>query len=570
MKHLAKIFLLCAVFVAVPLLAMAQTYNMVIIKADGEKVVIKTEDVQKVEFEELINKTQLEMPTVSYTKVSADAVRVTWYPVTNAEKYGYLFDGQTTPTETTNLSVDLNYLKAGDHTFKVKAMSSDKKFSDSEYATVNFTTEAVATQGVAMKMILEGLSHDRVRVIFTPEEKAQFTVAVVPASAASSDDAILAYVKNLPADQKTTEVFDVQTYVIWHGSGLQTEFTEKTYTGLTPETEYFIVAVSGDDKVYTKKFTTDKLLSQGSKGTIFPRGVSLSGGFVDVDKLGRDAPYCGLDGKYKDTPCYLYKKDAQGVMVDIKNEKGDTPLCWACVASGMLQWWLNDYEVSTGHAFQLAYPLPNTNYYTTPIMDVLMMGVSVHDSGVPAWAFRWFMQGFNKVGSFSLHGNDGDYTLNEKWEYGHGGFGGFKQSDVNPYNREEFTDLYIYDQDRITGFYSKTSADESADKFSEIFLGCLRNGPIYISVDGTHALCVWGAEYEIIDSNGKKRISRLYIAENDPVAGNTRNGLESSKVEFKLRNGAYFPYVNLPSFATGAKWIGPFTNLRSWESVNGK
>lgn len=477
---------------------------------------------------------KLATPEVTLNVTGIGCVEITWTEVAEAAGYGWALDGGNR-TDMTGTELEMIDLVEGEHTFTVCALAAegDEKYTDSDPATVNFTIDPVSPDHGKMRFIIDNYTHDMARIIFVPDQMAVFTTAVIPAASATSDDAVIAAVEALPADKKYTGTYETVTWFPCYPHQ-KTYYTETEYIGLVPETEYAIVAISGDNTVSSRKFRTEAQMTQSQNGSVFPRGVSLSGGFIDVDKLGRKAPYCS------------------------NPDCGDTPLCWACVASSMAQYWLNDYAVSTGHEFQLKHPLPQTDYYATPIMDVLSQGM-YHDACTPGLALRWFFQGFSNP---SAHGSNDHEAFLEGYEYYHGGWGGFDEK------TEEF--ISIYSMHEVSGYstFAGKTKEQAEEVFGDLMLGWLRNGPVYFNIkSGHHALCAWGADF-IVNSNGKKIITKLYITENDPIG--QKNALEGATVDFAKKTGGsvFFPHI---TYASNIKAdVGIYMPIRTWEALNGK
>ena len=245
----------------------------------------------------------------------------------------------------------------------------------------------------------------------------------------------------------------------------------------------------------------------GTTGFVFPPGVDLNSGFVDVDKVGK-----------------LDKYGYQGT---------DEELCWGCSTAGMIQWWLNDYRRTTGSDYPLRIPLPaESKCYSTPVMDVLAQAF-YHDAGNPSYVLQWFFTGMpNAVGSYNINGHP---AFNASYTHVDGNFAGMTKEDYARYVSKQLNSYYLY---------SHLTEKEVKVKASADILGWLREGPLYIDINGgNHALTCWGAKYTI-DINGNPIITQIYFAENDLLPGNLKGALNSSGITWCEGDGPHMTSTN--------------------------
>lgn len=513
-----KSFLYSALFIAVPLLITAKEYRLIIHTSNGKTVEYATKDIEKMEFvEELEPGSKLQAPTLEYERLSNGNYVMTWSAVPQASYYTWNLDGSTV-SSTDDTSYTLRDLSAGTHTFSVKAVAGESSpYFDSEYTRVTFEVPKKAEAGERVRFIIENYTHNWARITFSPGPESDYTVAVIPAADAETDAAVLEAVNNLPADKK------------YHHNTTE----ELQFSDLQPSTTYKVVSVSKTDKVYYREFTTEATPVAGETHTVFPNRVSMTEGYVDVDKVG-------------DTIW-----------------GNDSPLCWACVTANMCQWWIDDYKATEGKDYPIQGDLPTESlYYCTPFMDVISQAY-VHQAGVPESTLRWFFAGVPNPENYGV--NDVcAFNLDNKYVYG--GFMGMT---------DEACDIY-FDEIGATSLYKGMNQAEVKATFADKMIGWLRNGPVYFNISrGNHALLAWGAEYTI-QSDGSKVITKLFVAENDNKAGNVRNGLNEARVEYTDNSGSSnYPYIYMETLNSGGGPaplgdIGYYTAIRSWDAVNGK
>lgn len=510
-KHLYPLLLALSVTVV------AQDYNLIIRTKSGDTITVPTEDIEQMDFEEIVQTGgQLKAPVVSYEQLSDNSFKVSWTEIKGCDGYFWNFDGSTT-CYTDDTSYTFTNLSEGEHTFAVKAVAyAGSDNTDSEFSSVKLYV-AVKADTHSMRFLVGNYTHNSARIKFMPGSAESYKVAMIQTSAATSDADIIGMINNLPSDQ------------VYNISGL---YEERIFDGLTPQSDYVVAAIPSDmpDKVYRRSFTTEAVPASGDKVCIFPPGVSATAGFVDVDKVG-------------------------------ENDYGsDAPLCWACVSANMAQWWLSDYKACTGSDYPLKHPLPEeSRYYTTPVMDVISQAY-YHQAGDVYTTLRWFFAGVEYPESISIN-NICAYNLD--YEYVHGGFMDMTEKQFGDYCEEcDIVDL----------FSGKTAAEMKAI-FADKMLGWLRHGPVYFCISGSHALCAWGAEYTV-QPDGSKLITKLYVAENDLVHANMKNALQEAMVYYSdFGTGkTEYPYITLPTIHDGGSLtsgrIGVFCAIRSWNSVN--
>lgn len=510
---------LYALIASMTLSAGAQSYRLVIHTKSGETLTLATEEIEKMDFEEEDTPPQpggqLSAPKVSYQKVSDNSVKVYWEEVPGAANYFWRFDSNTTSI-TGDTSYTLRNLSEGPHTFTVQAMApKDSEYTDSEPTTITFNISSLNDGSI--RFFIENFTHRSARISFSPGNAESYKVAVIPYSAATSDQAIASMMESLPESQILTI----------------SAKCEKVFEGLSPDTQYVVAAIPSDRPatVFSRRFATEPAPVSGASMSIFPPGVSASAGFVDVDKVGATD----------------YGSDAE--------------LCWACVAAGMTQWWLDDYKASTGATYPLKYPLPDqSKYYSTSVMDVISQAYT-HQAGDVHGTLHWIFSGVQYPESYYMNDNP---LFNLEYENVKGGFLGMTDHEFDSYCEETSG----------TGLLSGKTADEAKALFSDKMIGWLRHGPVYVCISGNHALCAWGADYTV-QPDGSKLVTKLYIAENDLVGANSKNALQDAPVHYTDHtNKTNYPYINLPSIWDGGSEktgsLGVFCSIRSWDSVNGK
>lgn len=264
----------------------------------------------------------------------------------------------------------------------------------------------------------------------------------------------------------------------------------------------------------------------GDTGYIFPPGVDLNGGFIDVDKVGK-----------------LDKFGYTGT---------DEELCWECSTAGMIQWWLNDYKRATGKDYALRIPLLEASKcYSTPVMDILAQAF-YQDAGSPSYVLQWFFTGMpNSVGTYTVNGHP---VFNSAYTHVNGNFVGM--------SKEDFPN-YVSKLQNSYSLYSGLTEAEVKVKASADIIGWLTDGPLYIDINrGNHALTCWGVKYTV-DVKGNPIITRIYYAENDLLPGNIKGGLNESAITWKAGDG---PHMNSTNGLNVE--ISSFIPFKGYSSVN--
>lgn len=507
---------LYTLLLALPLAMVADNYNMLIHKKSGEVITMSVDEVEKIDFEQIVPSGQLSAPVATYEILSETSVKVSWNAVPGAKNYFWRFDsGMTSVTGET--SYTFTNLAPGSHTFSVQARAAEgSDNTDSEFSTITFVLRN-STATADMYIFVQNFGHNSARVLFTPGKAEYYKVAVFPASGATTDAELINLFNNLPAGQIS----------------MIAEKGEKTFTGLQPQTSYVVAAMASDNatKVYRRNFTTEATPTPGATLKMFPPGVSMTSGFVDVDKVG-DTDY-----------------------------GSDRELCWACVAASMMQWWLDQYKASAGTDYPYAIPFPaQSKYYTTSVMDVISQGFT-HQAGSVPFALTWIFAGVEYPESYFC--NDLP-QFNLDYEHVHGGFMGMTENESNLFNESA----------SVVDIFAGFNTAQVKVAFADRMLGWLRYGPVYLALGGNHALCAWGAEYTI-QSNGEKLITKLFVTENDMRSGNAKNAIQEAPVKYTdFSNKTNYPYIMFPTIFDGGTEdsgrIGVYHTLRTWESVMGE
>ncbi len=362
---------------------------------------------------------------------------------------------------------------------------------------------------------------------------------IVPASAGlNSDSELRAYIDNNTGAQKQTVATE---------GDISTAFACKSieFSKLSPATEYIVVSYdkSSPTTLYRNYVTTAAAPAPGTKGSIFPSGVSSTTGFIDVDKV-RNLDKYGYSGS-------------------------DSELCWACTAAGAIQWWLNDYEKTTGSAYKLNMPFDpqESKCYKTPVMDVLVQAFT-HSAGDAFKTFLWFAEGLKKN-----QVNNGIKLLNESYPDWHGGFLGMTHGEAYSYLQSATKASSAYADGRYT--YNQIenlkglSSTDTRKYMSDVLYNSLKVGPLMMVIGGSHAVSCWGADY-IVESDGSINVTHLYIGENDPVDGNVRDGLNHCKMNYD----AGTPWFYMTSVHDGGSSkttvINSFIGLKGYTSADNK
>lgn len=497
--------------IAIPLVLLTQGYILVLTTKSGNKIEYHTEDIDKIEFVGTSTpaENRLSSPQVTVTTEGTN-VSINWNKVDHATSYRQVLDDNA-PVENGYTSTSFMNLSLGSHTFTVTALSSDNNYAASDPTTVTFDIHF--SQEESRQIIsVSSVTSTTITAEFDPVSEPYY-VGIVPRSREYiADDALIASVgssrRELPAGNITrTIVFD----------------------GLDPDTNYIIVAypqASGDPIRYFSRTYID--LTPGSKGTLWAPGVDENSGFIDVDKVGDLGPY-GWE---------LYVDEATLSPGDIPSND-DSGLCWACTASGLIQWWLNDYKNKTGNDYPMRYTgaIPEqSKCYATPIMDVMNdafgwnEGASCHD------AIKWFFAGFY---DHPLLGNPTDprncntvgAPFRPDYEFWKGGFLGMTFEEAQGYiiSNPQANDGYEWYNHNM--FYScsysipkDATAEEAARIFTDLNIDAFMQGPVYIAF-ARHAMSAWGADYEVL-ADGTPKITRIRYCENAIHSSNVIDGLQ--------------------------------------------
>lgn len=508
---------------AAPLLLTAQGYILVINHSNGQKTEIPTEEITDMVFQpqSTPDPGRLATPNVTATKEKPDSYRLTWTKVDGASYYGWKTDDDAKLLTTTGLQCGVSGLTVGKHEVRLWAYPGEGSgYQESEPCVVSLTADLIMRTNVTAK------DKTSVTVALSVNTTEPCTVGIVPASVTGAS-AQITYVKENAASQRDTF------------TGTPEKAHNVTFTGLTPNTEYNIVAFlsNATDQVFATNVHTEMDLKPGDRGSVFPAGVSAEGGWVDVDKVGPLSPY-GWTGQ-------------------------DNLMCWACTVSGMIQWWLNDYKAKTGHDFETVYPIPTeSKCYSTPIMD-LYVDYYIHTGGTMFSPIKWF---FTPV-DYNTY-MDGEKLLNESLPYWKGGFGGMTEEEAQSLMvvNEKSSNGYIIPQYEFNQMFDikGLSTNEAIKVFSQRIIDALRQGPLALSLAGNiggnvHGVSCWGADYEVL-ADGSFKVNELYISENDPLAGNVKNGMNKGIITYE---GDYVK-VEMPT-TSGKKNLNLFFGIRGWQ-----
>lgn len=513
--------------IAVPLIMMAEGYILVINHTNGTKTEIPIEEITDMEFREDNqtpdpgDKTKLDTPNMMVMPSGDDAYIVAWSKVSNAVSYSWQVDDGEVNT-VTGTQITVNNLTYGDHTVKVWANPAE----GSQYAPSD-PRSATITGRLAVNVTVTSVDQTSVKASVSINTNGECMAGIVPATVGVLADQV-DFVKNNADAQKVTF------------TSIPGDIKSLDFTGLTADTQYYIVVflTAEPDKAKATKVVTSNNLTPGTKTSIFAPGVTATSGWVDVDKVGDLSAY-GWDGQ-------------------------DNLMCWGCTISGMIQWWLNDYKTKTGHDFETAYPIPTTSKcYSTPIMD-LYNDYYAHAAGGMFNSMKWF---FRRV-AVNSYDEFGKPLINESLPYWQGGFGGMTEEEtqalmvVNNTSSQGY-DIPEYDYNKLIDAKGKTEAEVAAI-FSERIINDLREGPVAICIGASvgssvHGISCWGADFEVL-SDGSYKVSKLYIGENDPIAGNVRNGMNPATITYEPG------CVKLEMATTGGpKELKTFFGLRGYQ-----
>lgn len=334
----------------------------------------------------------------------------------------------------------------------------------------------------------------------------------------------------------------------YNGSETTTQ-TMVSFSGLAAGEHTFTVyaspGVDGSD-IYSEsdagtiRFTIEEQappigeMNPGDKGTVFAPGVSMTSGFVDVDKAY--------------TP--LATDPAYG---------SDELMCWACSDAAILQWWLNDYQRVYGTPYPMNKQLmAESKFYSTPVMDEFTK--SFVDEGYDEIkGLTWFGEG----GDINERLN-GHFVFKDGYANASGNFMGIpegKMAEKCYVNKNAYWDYGTPSGLNLT-------LDTFKIKWSKDIIDYLQQGPMALSVvEAGHAINLWGVDYEV-DSNGNPIITHLHITENSGTVmdGNHKNAIEGScAVNWGTnRYGGHRMYYTHPSIPTHNREFTAYTVLKSW------
>lgn len=512
--------------IAVPLLLLTQGFTLIITTKNGQTVKYETDEIEKMEFEAPAvvtppdDKIQLETPTVLYTPNTPTSVTLTWTSVPNATGYRQVLDNGT-PVVSNETSVTLTNLSVGKHTFSVTAISTDSRYSDSQPGIETFTITGTAETAPQM-FTVESTTSKTIKATMKAVSEPYY-VGIVPRSREYISDEQLIESVNKSSNRQE----------IAAGTTPQ----ELQFRGLDPNTNYILVAYpKATGAPVARYFTRTYIdLTPGTKGFVFAPGVDETSGFIDVDKVGDLSRYGWT----------LYVDESTLSPGDLPSND-DSGMCWACAASGMIQWWLNDYKNKTGKDYELRYPgaIPEkSKCYTTPIMDMMNDAFGWNEGASCMDAIKWFFAGYydhpvlgnptnprycNTVGA--PHRPD--------YKYWRGGFFRMTWEDCMSYMvfTPEANDGYDwYNHEK---FYScnytipKDATPEEASKiFSKLTIEAFMEGPVNIDF-AKHAMSAWGVEYEVL-ADGTPTVTKIYYCENTMHSSNKINGYQITPVQYK-------------------------------------
>ncbi len=535
------------------LLFLAPWFTLVVTNKEGEKTIFDTESIEKISFQEEKTggiKKYLATPEITVTPATTGEVTISWTSVANAGQYRHQLDDNE-PTLDKSTEVVLDGLEAGTHTYTVVAVPENtQSYKESLPATATFEVAAV-DPSLQMPRILAGEVTSTTIPYTVSGYSGEYYVGIIPRpTEAISDKDLISYINDNPEATQRKKI--------------KGRVTDESFTDLTPAAHYIVAAypVGSTDKA-SRQFTRTYIdCTPGTKGTIFPFGVDKTSGFYDVDKVGSLEPY-GWTG-------------ASG-------ENHDGNMCWACTASGLIQWWLDDYVSKTGHE----YPFVNgeaipkeSKCYSTPIMDLINNAFGYSDLGGGCHqTIMWFFAGYydhpflgspSKPESANLVGA----PFRSGYPYWKGGFLGMTWEEGMNYivcNEEANNGWDWYD---YTMFYHSNyslpkdvTIDDAAKKFNLLTIDALLQGPYYICFAG-HAMSCWGADYEIM-ADGTPRIYNLYYCENAIHRTNVHGGYQMGPVTYEP--AVYPPHMagkNVPHCANqiGGKYvILNQSGLRGWQ-----
>ncbi|MCM1005112.1 MAG: hypothetical protein NC402_02320 [Prevotella sp.] len=510
MKKYLMTGIVASVFVGSQFLFAAADYNLVITQKNGSKIEIPTEDIENIVFDEPVKQgTVLETPYVNVVKTDYSDFMMQWTSIPNAKGYEWTVDGRN-PTVTESTQFKIYNIAEGTHTVSVRALAANDDYVDSEPAVKEIVAD------FRVKTALGDVTENSIAASFTANCTHDYFVGVVAEVDCSNPANMAAYI--------TANAQKCQRTVV---NGSQQK--DVNFTGLEAGTNYNVVAYSeGLDYCFAtaSKTVSTQTYEPGAKGKVFPNGVSEQGGFWDVDKVG-DTTARGLDDSDDQT-----------------GKGGDNELCWGCTASGMIQWWLDEYERQTGEKCQLKAELPSHGLYSTNVMEAIVRAYP-NVGGDAREAIKWFFAGVTNNSTLNEVP-----TYNENYANWKGGFVGMTNEEALSYFHvsAEASDGYNEYPYVFHRTYSMRGLDlnQAKKKFARILIETLEMGPAGLVVPA-HSLAIWGCEYEV-DADGDPIITNLYIGENGINDGNVKNGLNVCPMQYKSPNEFWF---YLPSMHDG-------------------
>lgn len=519
--------------IAIPLVLATQGYTLILSTKNGEKIKYETDDIEKIEFVENSEPEVTKLATPSVTvDTQGTSVSLSWNKVENATSYRQVLDGDS-PVETSYTSTSFVNLSAGTHTFTVTALSTDVKYADSDPATVTFeisVPKPVSKQIISVNSVTSTTINAEIKAVSEP-----YYIGIVPRSREYvTDDVLIDAVNSNSTRREIAASNNTQSIV---------------FDGLDADTNYIIVAFPKNSGDVIRYFTRTYIdLTPGNKGTLWAPGVDENSGFIDVNKVGDLGPYGWT----------LYVDEYTLSPGDIPSND-DSGLCWACTASGLIQWWLNDYKSKTGQDYPLRHDdaIPaQSKCYSTPVMDVMNdafgwnEGASCHD------AIKWFFAGFYDhpvLGNPTIPENCNTVgaPMRPDYKYWKGGFLGMSYEEAQSYivcNAKANDGFEWYNHNKYYSLaysYPKDATEaEAISVFADLNIDAFMQGPVYIEFS-KHAMSAWGIDYEV-QADGTPKITRIRYCENAIHSSNVIDGLQElpdGNIEYKV--GSY------PSSAVG-------------------
>lgn len=507
--------------ITIPLVILTQGYTLILTTKNGNKVEYEAENIEKIEFVDNSEPgTKLATPKVTVSNQGTN-VTINWDKVENATSYRYVLDDEA-PVVSKYTSASFVNMSPGSHTFSVTALSSDGNYAESNPATITFevTPQQESKQIISVSSVDSNTINAEIKAVSEP-----YYIGIVPRSREYiADDALIDLVNKSNTRQELAA-----------GSSAKSI----KFEGLNPDTNYIIVAYPQNSGEVIRYFTRTYIdLTPGTKGTLWAPGVDENSGFVDVNKVGDLGPYGWT----------LYVDENTLAPGDIPSND-DSGHCWACTASGLIQWWLNDYKNKTGKDHPLRHPeaiAAKSKCYSTPIMDLMNdafgwnEGASCHD------AIKWFFAGYYNhpvVGNPSQPENCNTVGAPHRPDYPYwkGGFLSMSFEEAqgyiisNPkandgyewYNHNKYYSLaYSYPKDATEA--------EAISVFSKLNIDAFMEGPVYIEFS-KHAMSAWGVDYEVLE-DGTPKITRIRYCENAIHSSNVIDGLQplpDGNIEYK-------------------------------------